>query len=113
MATTSKDQPAAKKTEAAKPTAAKARKADEPAPTFAADGGALAGDVRAFAEDLRGQLTELGARAANVLAEGAPQDGDEQVAAGCRRIGTAVNALTAQVDALDAAAAQLERDAVR
>jgi hypothetical protein len=94
-------------------TGANARETEKPAATFAEDGGALARDVREYAEDLRGQLTDLNDRAAKVLAEGEPQDGDEQVAAGCRRISTAVNALSEQVDALVHAAAQLERDAVR
>ncbi|MGI5233853.1 hypothetical protein [Actinoallomurus sp. CA-142502] len=93
-----------------------ARKADEDAKTeatFAGEGLALAGDVRAFAEDLRGQLADLSDRTAKTLHEGDPQDGDEQVSAGIHRITTAVRTLADQVDALVAAAAQLERDAVR
>lgn len=94
-------------------TGANARENEKPAATFAEDGVALARDVREYAEDLRGQLAELNERATKVAAEAVPQDGDEQITAGCQRIATAVNALTEHVDALVAAAAQLERDAVR
>lgn len=100
---TPKDQPASK--------TSAARKADEK--PFAEQGLTLAGDARAFAEDLRGQLTDWQDRVTGVFTDSVPQDGDEQVAAGCRRLTTALSALNEQVDALVGAAAQLERDSVR
>jgi hypothetical protein len=100
-------------TETKTTTKPKTQTKSEPNKTFAAEGVTLAGDVRTFAEDLREQLLDLDSRVGDVLADAEPQDGDEQVSAGCRRIVTAVNGLRGHVDALVAAAAQLERDSVR